>query len=151
MVMCIYREHNDCLWISYGTCQMSMWCNVLAWNSHYLMLLPFLHRYCQNKINTNLSGLPKLCEFWAPLSCLKLIVEWSESLCLTLSPYSADSSRLGSPCEILIYYTLLDLSETIHILPNVWISALVEYTEMLSSVNDSVLPDIIIVCTRPMY
>lgn len=71
-----------------------------------------------------------------------------EPLSYTISlPYSADSSRLGSPCEILIYYTLLDLSEIIHIpvLPNVWISALVEYTEMLSSVNDSVLPDIIIV------
>lgn len=144
MVMCIYREHNDCQWISYGTCQMSMWCNVLAWNSHYLMLLPFLHRSLRAP-----QALWVLSSSFLPEANCRII---REPLSYTISlPYSADSSRLGSPCEILIYYTLLDLSETIHILPNVWISALVEYTEMLSSVNDSVLPDIIIVCTRPMY
>lgn len=153
MVMCIYREHNDCLWISYGTMSnvYVMQCIGMKQPLFDAFTIPSQILSEQNKYKSLRApqALWVLSSSFLPEANCRII---REPLSYTISlPYSADSSRLGSPCEILIYYTLLDLSETIHILPNVWIYALVEYTEMLSSVNDSLLPDIIIVCTRPMY
>lgn len=138
--MCIHMELNDCIYI-FLMVYFRYLCDVMYWHETviiwtHLMLLPFLHRYCQNKINTNLSDSPNIVSFELLFPNCKII---REPLSYTSSlPYTADSSRLGSQCEISIYYTLLNLSKTIHI-PKCLIFCLVEYTEMLFSVNDSVL------------